>query len=175
MAFDDDNPNFNVSDTYSQSAGVTDEFYRWIYHTDEIIEDFMHNLRGDTWDGKTGNWISTKKPIINDDGVRVLTGIIKTALNKVTLLSDIDKRDIRYICKEMHIDLAKVIILNYEKYEIDKKNIDVLIDNVMNFIYIGLKKSEDGGDRKALTQSTRTTRQIVEGEQKGGIKTFFRR
>ena len=73
------------------------------------------------------------------------------------------------------IDLAKAIILNHEKYEIDKKNIDILIDNIMNFVYIGLKKSQDGGDRRALTQSTRTTRQIMEGQQGGGIKSFFRR
>ena len=176
MAFDGESPaNFNMAETYSSSAGVTDEFYKWIYHTDEIIEDFMHNLRGDSWNSQNAEWIITKTPIINDDGVRVITGVIKTALNKVTLLSDIEKRDIQYICKAMHIDLAKAIILHHEKYEIDKKNIDILIDNIMNFVYIGLKKSQDGGDRRALTQSTRTTRQIMEGQQGGGIKSFFRR
>ena len=160
-----DQQNNPMHDTYIETTtypiGQADEkLTKWQETTDDIAEYLEHDLRGDSWkldqNSQTGRWVHDERDrLMNDEGIRAVTSLVKMSVNKIITLSDVNDDDIARICKRLHLALAKHFFHNQQKYAIKISYLELITTKIMNFVYVGLKKARGGGERQFLSKTER--------------------
>jgi hypothetical protein len=150
------------------------EMLTWQFGYAEQIEDFIHAIRGETYEMNNGNsggrgWKRTFKPLINEDGGKMLRGIMYIHANKAVSLSDFDKEEKNRIVREFCIDLSRKIFVNRlslgVKIVSDTEQIDALpiedadlIAHSAEHLYLAIVSGAvNGENRKMIGQTSKRT------------------
>jgi len=148
--------------------------------TKEIIDRIEHRLKGEYLATETtsidGQLVEIEKyktrpesRVLNEFGVRAVVSAIEILLNKITFLSNIDDKEVENICLHIHISIAREIYDNWEEFGV-RKNPGPSIVQIMNLIFLGLKRAQGAGERDALKQIHHIIEQIKSsGGNKGGF------
>ena len=152
-----------------QQADLT----RWQLTTSDIVEQIEHDLAGEVWaevmqDGKlVKGWFKKGNavPLMNEQGIREISSIISAHVNKVSALTNLDKHNIKTICKGLHIDLSELLFFKQEDFKIETDNLNIIVTKIMNLVFMGLQKSLDEGERAFLSRTQRSVERIVERPQ----------
>lgn len=170
-AFDSDAPLPPNTNKYAvTSSAPPDEagLLRWELDTADIVVFLEHSLRGDVWNEQVGAWEEGHGlRLLNDDGIKYIITIVLFHVNKATFLSNITDADVEKICSHLHIALSKALFINYENFEIKPEHLEMLTLNIMNFIYISLKKAIGGMMLKQLSQATQVIERVGQPADKG--------
>lgn len=152
---------------------------KWMFDNQDSIFEFQNNLRGMMWmeekDG--GQWIQVGERLVNEKGVKMLTTIILNHSGKNTVLSNLTMDELLMMCKDMGKEIRKLLIYYAEDWEIKKTYFGVIKACVMNYIFMALKRAENGFTSKIIIETTK--QQVVstynDGSQKKGFLTGFLR
>lgn len=153
----------------AQQSKIDSDLMKWQLNPDDILLEIEYDLKGYYYDAKEQQWKEPEdgkfKPQINNDGLRLLLSAVRSHINKVTFMTDFDIDDIMIMCRDLEMDIIKVLVVNLEEFEVDMFNLDLMIDKVLHLVYAGLKKSLDEGERR-YHKETKKTLEIIGGEKK---------
>jgi hypothetical protein len=115
----------------------------------------------------TGKVIWIPKPgctaLINEEGLGNIVSTLKSRLNKVIALSDIEQSVIESIVHDIHEDLTDDFYFNFEAYKIkDLPTASMIISIVTDTVYCTLRKGHQGNYMKLL-RSMHSIQEIQQG------------
>lgn len=129
-----------------------------------IIRDLKKEVQVIDHNGKV-IWIP--KPgttaLINEEGLGNIVSTLKSRLNKVIALSDIEQSVIESIVHDIHEDLTDDFYFNFETYKIkDLPTASMIISIVTDTVYCTLRKGHQGNYMKLL-RSMHSIQEITQG------------
>jgi len=132
-----------------------------------IIRDLKKEIQVIDHNGKV-IWIP--KPgttaLINEEGLGNIVSTLKSRLNKVIALSDVEQNVIESIVHDIHEDLTDDFYFNFEAYEIkDLPTASMIISIVTDTVYCTFRKGHQGNYMKLL-RSMHSIQEI----QQGGVR-----
>lgn len=112
----------------------------------------LHNLeltlRGLSEDS-TGATRIICDPLLNEEGINRILGIVKSVVSQVTILSNLDKNGISVIMDLLSDTLAKDLMINRLKYQIESPTArDVIFFESLSNAFICLRRSYEGDDKR---------------------------
>lgn len=155
------------------------DFSMWRLDINEIAIELEHDLKGEYWDpehvdnkipNQKGGWVKRGTALLNDDGVKTVTSIIKSVVNRNLILSKFDDTDIREIRLELNIAMSTNLFFNHEPFKIKKSHLSIITNKVDKIIFAALKRAEEGGEREHLHKSEKVIRTYAEGDKRGGVR-----
>jgi len=157
---------------------------------DEIIESVALHLKGQikVFDKKTQKMQIIDDPhskaLINERGVSRVVTILRSHINKVFILSDLEDEDIRAITSSLSSILIDELYFNWEEFGITSyPSGSIVIDVVVNTVYATLRKAYRGGYLDAIktiqrvhdVQTINTSERAPDKGGLGGLMSSFRR
>lgn len=134
----------------------------------ELIK-LEHTLRN-TYENEEGNLIYIGDALLNDLGINSVLGIVRSVVNRVTVMSNLDK-EIGLLIDFLGDTLAKDLMQNRKRYHIvDNSARDKIFCVCLNTAYICMRRAYQEGDRrfwKGSQQDIRTT--VVDDKEKSGF------
>jgi len=132
----------------------------WQLTSTDILNEIEHDFKGEILD-ENGVWKAKGKVLVNEQGIRTILTIIRSRVNKIVFLSKLNEDIILKFCRDIELDLEDQILLNYQKWHLDKTNCSMLLHKVSQLIYCGLMRAEGEGERKFLGETRRVNEQII--------------
>jgi hypothetical protein len=142
-----------------------------------MLADIKHILRGDAWDDEHEKWIKVQKPQINEIGLRSIMADLYPLVNQNTTLSELDKEEISKMIISIANRIVAKIAVSGEDFGIDESNYSTFLNDVRYIIFITLKRSQDGGERKLWRTTIRSSDSRVsrpEEKKEGFFGRFMR-
>lgn len=158
------------------------ETIKWKVDPEEVIDEIVHYLRGDSWNNITNEWIYNQdkdRQLCNDKGLNVFSTHLRGVLNKNIILSNFSEDDIKILAKENAENIAKLIFMCCEEFGIKKQNFDVILQLIDNNVFSSLLRAKNGFFVHHLSTTQRHIEQqtsfISESEKKqpGALATVF--
>lgn len=151
------------------------DLMRWQLSTSDLIEDLEHDLKGETFNRETNQWVIGKTRFVNDEGVKAIMSILTARINKNTILSNLNENEISRIMIDFSRDLIDLFFMRREEYDISKEHLDLLLRKIVDFVYISLKRAFEEGERQFLKHTERRTEvyKVGDEEKKGKLKSFW--
>jgi hypothetical protein len=148
-----------ISVTQPPQADLT----RWQETTEDIILELEHDLRREYYDEKEKEYKSAAgvKPRINEIGLRDIVSEVRSRLNKVCFLSNLDEEDIAGIVFRLNVEILKKLCYNSKEWHVEIVDIIPIANMVVDLVDIGLKKSLNEGERMAITNAQKRIERIV--------------
>lgn len=143
---------------------------KWRFDTSKILNDFRHSLLGEIPTAE-GKYIKIGEPLMNKTGVEKVMSNLSLIINPNTLMSYLEKREIYAIMRQQGFAWNAFLYLNGEDFEIHPLNVRVLLNSILDFIFMTLKRAQDAGERKSLSQ---VYQESVIRQETGGKKDSFR-
>ena len=148
-----------------------------IYQLDaeQICLEIEHSLMGEKFDVEENKWYLPKgsKAIMKKEGIDYIMGEIRKRVNRNTFLSYLTEETIENMCSDLHKTLTDVMILNWEKWSMDKTLIRPTVYGVMDTVHIALRRSLNKTTLDYLKKATQVVENIRrEGGQKKGFGIF---
>lgn len=121
------------------------ELTRWQLETVDEIDMFKRSLKGEVWSDENKKWIEQKGArLLNNQGVEVIAAELRDRVNKISTLSNLSSEDIYNIVQRFEINLARLLVINYETWEIKNPSFLYSIrDKSVEFLFIGLQRCKD--------------------------------
>ena len=117
----------------------------------DILKDIENALKGRRFDEKEGKYIDSKDPLMNENGVMAIMNLImKSRINRNAFLTNLDSIEVRFILKKLLKDLADKLFMDYELYDINENNLNLIIDLVEDTVLFSLNRAIGQGERKFL-------------------------
>lgn len=148
------------------------EMLTWQFGYADEIENFIHAIRGETFEIKDGGkrgWERTFTPLINSDGAKMLRGILYIHANKAVSLSDFDKNEKNRIVREFCIDLARKLFVERKKLGVNingnnelvttlsTENADLIAHSAEHLYLSIVSGAVNGENRKMIGQTSKRT------------------
>ena len=154
-----------------------DRYGSSIYHmtsTEDEIKKLEETFRGTIYIGN--KVISSKEPLMNDEGINSMIGSLQSVVNRITIMSNFDKTDIENIINFYADTVAKDLMLNKRKYGISNNSArDKVYFSLLTVAFSTMKRALEEGDKRFWKGSqhdinTNTNNQVGQG---GIIKRLF--
>jgi len=114
------------------------------------------------------------KAYMNPDGVNRVLSVIRSHFHRGITLSNFKDKEVQRIMEILHLKIAFMIGHNNEDFEIDKGNLNTIIEIITNVIYSTFKRAVNEGERVMFGRTQRGTETKVVGEnQRRGISRLF--
>jgi hypothetical protein len=165
-----------VADFISSPRMPDNDFTMWRLDVNEIVSQFEHDLKGEYYDVNKRMWVSKGAQLLNDDGVKMLTSLLGTIVNKVTFLTSLNEREIKQIMLEFNIALVELLFYQWKEFDVKKEHLGLIVTKVVRFIFVALKRADMAGERESLKSESKVIRVHTEGGGKGmGLPSIFKR
>lgn len=145
----------------SFSSRQDENIVRWQLELNDILERCEHILKGDVPEFKEGHIIWGANPYpeenpINDKGVSAVLKILAMYVNRNTILSDYDNKEINVKVFDAGREINNLIFMRYEDFGMDteekKKNYPILVREVIDVIHSAYKRALDGAEKRSLRE-----------------------
>jgi hypothetical protein len=135
------------------------DFFRFRIDNTEILEEVMHQLRGEVFianeNGQGGEYKKVFDRWINEEGLNKISYIIYCCgINKNTLLGNLSKDEIYFKCQALKIQLSQLLFKKYKEFEVKKEMRELLVTAIMNTVHSALSRSEGGKEADDLSKAT---------------------
>lgn len=162
---------YNIQPRNTPTPDVpTQEFYKYRIQAYDLLTDIEHKLKGEimdldgTWKLKYGAWC-------NDEGISVILSLISDYANKNVYLGNITKEEIFYKCRQVKRQLARLLLIQYHTYAIDKSKRSLILRKVVDSVHLSLSRCEDGKEADQLSTATQR-HEIAQISQQGEVRSF---
>ena len=109
------------------------------------MELTLRNLRI----GKNKELIQSGKPLVNDEGVSNILGMAQGFLNRVTILSNLSKKEVEMSMMFLADTLIRDLMVNRSVYNIKSFDArDKIIFTVVSVCFVTLKRGYEEGDKR---------------------------
>lgn len=158
------------------SFGVKNEenLVKYQLEVNDILERAEHILRGDVPAFENGHIIWKPNPTptnntLNDVGVREIMQRLAMYINRNTILSDFEQKEIDMKTLDFGKALNNLIFMKYEEFGIDTeekmKSYPMLVLEVTDMVHASFKRALNGGERRSLREMI----QISQNTQTQGV------
>jgi hypothetical protein len=159
----------------SFSARQDENIVRWQLELNDILERAEHILRGDVPEFTDGHIIWSKNPYpeenpINERGVAEILKILAMYVNRNTILSDYDNKEINIKVYDAGRDINNLVFMRYEDFGMDteekKKNYPIIVREIIDIIHSAYKRALDGSEKRSLREMisiTQATTHALDG------------
>ena len=134
-----------------------------------VIERVRRNLKGEVQDPDSKEWKQWGQPMMNENGIKEIVSLLDSYVNRNTLLSNLEDKEIYSMMKNLEKKLNAWFKVNYQGFDLDLKNINIIKTRIVDMIFLALKQAQDRELLKALTQSYSVQEQRHQGEKKAGL------
>jgi len=146
---------------------------------DEVIEACKHSLRREGYVkdriDKDGNTIPVRKwmtptgikPMINEEGISDIESILRDVMNNVAFLGNIDRDVKNNIIRNLGDEIALILELNGDKYEIPESCLFRVANAVVNSVELALTHPLGAGDKNFLRNTERRSVIVRQGDGDG--------
>jgi len=148
------------------------ELTKWTLDPYQILMELQHDLRGEIWDIQQSKWVQAGEKLLNDKGINTIIALCKTIINKNAFLSNLNEEEINFIVLDLANDLTISLFVNSDEWELESEKgyQNLIIDKVRVYMYLGLKRAWNQGERNFIKSMEQTVRRIDETRQP---KSFF--
>ena len=124
---------------------------------DQIIYEITKVLTGKVnvkeKDG-TIKQVQVHKALMNDDGVTAVMSILRSMLNPVTGLTNIDENHASSILEMIWHSLLYIVVLKEDEYEIDRHHKQLIMTNVISVCHCQLYRGVGGHESRNMRTVT---------------------
>jgi hypothetical protein len=129
----------------------TSDADKWRFNTRAILEEFRHFLLGEAQNDK-GEWIRIGKCLMNEGGIKECVSYMIPVINPNTLFSFLTKDEIYDMTRMATLRFNDLFYEKGEDFDLEPFSVPILLNTMSDFIFATLKRAQDGGERKSLTQ-----------------------
>jgi hypothetical protein len=142
--------------------------------TDDVLFQVEMMLRNQREDSQ-GNIIPYGDPLMNEQGINSVLGFIHALANQMTVMSNIESKDIPILIEFVADPLIKDLMINMHTYQIKNAAVrDKIFYTVLSIIFISLKRAYEEGDRRFWKGSVQEIHSKVEAQkQKSGLLSML--
>lgn len=160
------------------ASKIDENLIRWQLELNDILERAEHILKGDVPKFENGHiiWEENKNPdnnCLNNYGIQEVLKILSMYINRNTILSDYDNKEINFKVFDFGIELNNLIYMRYEDFGMNttekRKNYPMIVRQLIDIVHSAYKRAREGGERRSLRemisvlQSTSTQSQVSNG------------
>ena len=146
------------------------EDVRWLFNYEFLYTQIEAYLRGEAliYNPKYESYTRKKvsEPLLNERGIQEVMTLVRSHINMLGSLSYLDEERIYLICKYLHIDLARLLFINAEEFEMEPHKLSIICDIVLNNVELNLRRSLGAMGLKSVTVSERIIETRVEPKKK---------
>jgi hypothetical protein len=102
---------------------------------------------------------------INEIGIADISALLRTHVDKLMILSDLETEDIYRVCREVAQALVSLLAKNMSRYDIESvEHLEVIHSTIDHAVYVTLKRAFKGGERKHRETMLKLVEQYVQRE-----------
>ena len=139
---------------------------------DDELYKMELTFRSQVTDAK-GNVTSVGDPLMNELGINSVIGVVQSIVNRVTVMSNLNKHEVPMLIDFLGDTLAKDLMMNRMKYNIKTSTARTKIFfTALTTSFVTMKRAYEQGEKQFWkgSQQEITTR-IEHGNEKGGLMT----
>jgi hypothetical protein len=139
-------------------------------NVEDVIAYLEHDFRGESWEIDPqigGQWVSKGTSLMNDQGIKNIVSMVHPYVNKIAMTSNFTDEEIGKFVFDMCCTLREHLATHYEKYEIDTKNLEIILIKIRSLVYECWKSAEGEGMRERLLAGVAEKRIIGNPGTKG--------
>jgi len=144
---------------------------------EDTFVKLKHKLRGEEMTIENGQitWKQRANPLCNETGINRIFNRIDGIVNANTILSRFTSNEIANRMELFHKNLAVQLVLNRQRFEINKNDLKDIVDLVTDTIWATLKRAQGGGESDAISGSTQTVERTIKqkDDESGGSRFPF--
>lgn len=122
-------------------------------NVEDVIGYLEHDFRGESWeiDPETGGaWIKKGNSTMNEIGIKNIVSLVHPYVNKIALTSNFNDEEIGKHVFDLCCTLREHLATHYESYDIDMKNLEIIMIKIRSLVYECWKSAKDEGMRERL-------------------------
>lgn len=132
-----------------------DTITEFIFSNEPLINKFIAGLLGRLYDPDKCAYVNlseTQKPVrmMNDCGITKWAGYLSTLTDRSILHSNLKKEEVCELTLQEMVYIFCDLFQNSENYDLDIKNFDFFIGQMILIVFITLKRPQDAGERRAI-------------------------
>lgn len=122
-----------------------------------------------------GKIVSVGKPLMNELGISSVVGIVQSIVNRVTIMSNLEKFDIQQVMDFLGDTLSRDLMMNRKTYGISTETArDKIYFTTLSTAFMTMKRALQEGEKRFWKGSQQEITTRIEGQQKksgllGGI------
>lgn len=121
-----------------------------------------------------GKIIQIGEPLMNEKGINSIIGIVQSIVSQVTIMSNLNRKEIDALRDFLADTLAKDLMINAKYYEIKSATArDKIFHNAISMSYITMKRAYEEGDKRFWKGSVQEIHQTNDSNRGNGIFSAF--
>ena len=131
-----------------------------------MMEMTFRGLKEDS----NGNAVKSGKPMMNEVGISSILGTVQSLINRVTIMSNLEKDEVSILIDFLSDTLAKDLMMNRKEYGIDSASTrDKIFYTALSTTFVTLKRAFQEGDKRFWKGSVQEIHSHVDGGKRKGI------
>lgn len=143
--------------------------------TENELYALEKTLRG-IYEDKDGKIKKSSRPLMNEEGINSVMGIVRNIVNKNTIMSNLKSEEISSLMDLLMDTLAKDLMIHRNKYEIeDSATCDKIYFHALMIAFITFKRGFEQGEKVFLSRSVQEINTTVNQQNKksGFLQNLF--
>lgn len=121
----------------------------------DIINDFIHNLRGEIFNSSKESYEKVGEALMNEDGISYVVSLIASATSRDKTLADLDEGYVRNMTKAMVMDFIDMMEMEWESWGTRKTALKIIVRIVEHTIYAGMTRALNGNTMNQIARMNR--------------------
>ena len=165
----------------SFSSKANEDIIKWQLELNDILERAEHILRGDVPTFKDGHIVWEKcehpeKNPLNDTGVQEIMKILALYINRNTILSDYENKEINFKVYDFGRAINNLIFMRDFEFGMDteekRKNYEMLVTELKDIVHSAYKRALEGSEKRSLREMINVSQQTSTSAQLGNGVTI---
>lgn len=121
-----------------------------------------------------GNVISKGPPLLNEEGIRSIVGLVQSVVNQVTIMSSLQEWEVESIGDMLADTLARDLMVNRKSYQIINASArDRIFTNALITARVTMNRARNESDKRFWKGSTQEiTTRVDTDQQRRGFSLF---
>lgn len=121
-----------------------------------------------------GNIRPNGPPLMNEEGISAVIGMVQSVVNQNTSMSDLDKNDVERHIGLLYDTLIRDLMIHRNKYGIANQNDRYkIVQQALQTAHITLKRPFNGGERRFLKGTVQEIQTTVSQQKQGGVLSML--
>ena len=133
---------------------------QWEADVQKEVEEWINGLRGYEFHADSNVYKPICPPVLNELGIKQIQTHISTVVNKHSINTALDERDVHQIVEIASLKLTRALKNNCRLWQIRHADLDSILWQFDNLVYIVLSRSIGDRQRDHVTKRTRLTGQV---------------
>lgn len=140
----------------------------------DILEEMEMSFRG--MQERRGEWVQVGRPLMNDDGISDMMSVVRSIVNRDTIMSLIDKKNLDSTLLDLGDTITEVLMLNRYRYGIQNDAARrMIVTIIMNKSEMCMRRALDKNEKNfwgRVQHDITHTSQVQNQQRRSWINPF---